>query len=362
MNAEDKKGHYLQRFRQWLKTHRLQTIIIVGIILVAAAGATAYAILIQPVPKVATVVTPTAKPKPAVKYYSLLDGTQVADTAAQTAPVTAIMIENSPDARPQSGLKQAQVVYEAIAEGGITRFLCLYQQSKPQLIGPVRSLRMYYLDWAAPYQASIVHVGGSYYSLQEVRNGNYRNIDIEYHGGASWRASDRYAPHNVYTSFDKLDALNNSLGYTKSDVTSFARADGKTAATQNATAIDITVSSALYNSHYTYDAATNTYARSQGGAAHTDREQGQITPSVIVALHVNMAKVMEDGYREDITTTGSGKATVFQNGTATEATWSKADRMSPLALTGADGKALTLSRGQTWLVAVPNSGGGVTWQ
>ena len=105
-------------------------------------------------------------------------------SANLSKPVTAIMIENSPDARPHSGLKQAEVVYEAIAEGGITRFLTLFQQHKPQLIGPVRSLRMYYVDWLAPYQASVAHVGGSHASLQEIRNGKYRDIDQFFNGSS----------------------------------------------------------------------------------------------------------------------------------------------------------------------------------
>lgn len=361
MNAEDTKGHLFKRLGHWMKTHRPLTIAIIGAILIAAAGTTSYILLHQPIAGVEFVKS-TPKPKPVVKYYSSLDGSQVASESVIKAPVTAIMIENSPDARPQSGLKQAQVVYEAIAEGGITRFLCLYQQNKPSLIGPVRSLRMYYLDWAAPYQPSIVHVGGSLYSLQEVRNGQYRNVDIEYHNGASWRATDRYAPHNVYTNFERLDALNAKLGYTSSDFTSFARTDGKAAAEQTAKSIDVKISSALFNSHYDYDAASNTYARSQAGAPHIDREEGQITPSVIVTLRVNMSTVMEDGYREDITTTGSGTAEVFQNGTVQQVTWSKADRMSPLKLTDANGKELSLVRGQTWIAAVPTGGGDVSWQ
>lgn len=365
MNAEDKVGQFFKRLGRWAKTHRLQTIAIIGALLIAAGGITAYSLLHQPLPKPDT--TPIAvkpKPKPAVKYYSPLDGTEIASAEAATAPVSAIMIENfNPDARPQSGIKQAQVVYEAIAEGGITRFLCLYQQHTPGIIGPVRSLRMYYLDWAAPYNASIVHVGGSYYSLQEVRNGHYRDIDIEYHNGASWRAGDRRAPHNVYTNFDRLGALNGKLGLTKSEFGSFPRVDGKPADSKNATSVAVNISNqGAYNSTYAYDAGSNTYARSQGGGAHTDREEGQISPNVVVALKVNMSTVMEDGYRQNIETSGSGGAYVFQNGTVTEATWTKANRLGELKLNGADGQPLPLVRGQTWIVAVPNGSGSVTWQ
>lgn len=361
MNAEGTKGHLLARLGQWVKTHRPHTMAIIGATLIIAAGITTYAVLSQPVPK-PELVKAAPKPKPVVKYYSLLDGTEVPDQNAIKAPVTAIMIENSPEARPQSGLKQAQVVYEAIAEGGITRFLCLYQQTKPQLIGPVRSVRMYYVDWLAPYQASVAHVGGSASALAEVRNGTYRDIDQFFNDSYYWRATDRYAPHNVYTNFAKLDALNAARGYTSSDFTSFTRTTGKPATTPSATQVDVAVSGPLFNSHYDYDAKTNTYIRSQAGAPHTDREDGQIAPSAVVTLVVNMTTVMEDGYRENITTTGSGKAYVFQNGTATEVTWSKAGRTDPLKLTNTDGTEVALNRGQTWITAVPNGTGRVTWQ
>lgn len=347
---------------QWLTSHRPAAIAMIGGMLILAATGTTYAILSQPLPKVDTTPIVVKKKAPPVKYYSLLNGIQIADQAKQKSLVTAIMIENSPDARPQSGLAQAEVVYEAIAEGGITRFLALYQQHKPQLIGPVRSVRMYYLDWLAPYQPSVAHVGGSSAALAEVRNGNYRDIDQFFNGAYYWRSTDRYAPHNVYTSFEKLDAINAKKGYTSSEFTSFARTDGVPAKTQDATSVDVTISSALFNSHYDYDMATNTYKRSQGGAPHLDREDGQIAPSSVVVMNVDMSLIMQDGYREDIATSGSGKAYVFQNGTVQSVTWQKADRTSPLRLIDEAGKDISLVRGQSWITAVPNTAGGASWK
>src|SRR5690606_11343443 len=148
---------------------------------------------------------------------------EVKNKEATTQEVTAIMIENSPDARPQSGLKESGVVFEAIAEGGITRFQVLYQEDKPQLIGPVRSLRPYFVEWAAPFDASIAHIGGSYNALQEVRNGQYKDIDQFFNGDTYWRSTDRYAPHNVYTNFKNLDALNTKKGFTVSKFDGFPR-------------------------------------------------------------------------------------------------------------------------------------------
>lgn len=362
--AVDSKQSRLQRLRDFINRHRIATMCICGAILIAIGGAVAFVLTYRaPVADTAYHAPAKKAPKPAEKYYSHLNGIEVASKADLSKPVTAIMIENSPDARPHSGLKQAEVVYEAIAEGGITRFLTIFQQHKPQLVGPVRSLRMYYVDWLAPYQASVAHVGGSHASLQEVRNGKYRDIDQFFNGSSYWRANDRRPPHNVYTSFEKLDALNAGKGYKSSQFTSFARTDGKASDKPNATSIDINFSSSWYNTHYDYDKASNTYLRSIGGQASNDREEGRLAPSVVIALHVNETTVMEDGWRQSIVTNGTGTATVFQNGTAAECTWRKNDRFSPLELIDAAGKPVALNRGQTWIAAVPNSGGGgVSWQ
>ncbi|NCU37834.1 DUF3048 domain-containing protein [Candidatus Saccharibacteria bacterium] len=354
----------LPRLHYWVHLHPYRTYAIIGVGLITSALLITAAILLRPLPPPPQVPKPPVAKKviPKPKFYSTLTGREVADKPATTQVVTAIMIENSPDARPQSGIKDAGIVYEAIAEGGITRFLALYQEDKPQLIGPVRSLRMYYVDWLAPYDASVAHIGGSAAALTEIRNGSYRDIDQFFNAPYYWRSTDRYPPHNVYTSFEKLDALNQSKGYTTSTFQSFDRTDDAPAETPTATSIEINFSSALFNTQYAYDATNNVYLRSIGGMPSEDREEGRISPSVVIALDVNMVTVFEDGYRQSIDTVGSGNAYVFQNGTVTECTWQKASRTSPLQLIGQDGKPLSLIRGQTWIAAVPNGTGGVAWK
>lgn len=364
MNPELPKPSLAMKIRTWIKTHPRKAALFAGGMIIIVSGIITFVILSQqPAPvSVKTPVKTAPKPAEEVKHYSPLTGLVVADEATTKQAVTAIMIENSPDARPQSGVKQAGVVFEAIAEGGITRFLTLHQQDKPQLIGPVRSVRMYYVDWLAPFNASVAHVGGSAAALTEVRNGSYRDIDQFFNASTYWRATDRYAPHNVYTSFENLDALNRAKGYTESHFTGFSRTDDKPSSTPDATNINVIISGPTYNSSYVWDSATNTYARSQAGAPHLDREDGQITPSVVIVLKVDMTKVLEDGYRESIATIGSGEAVIFQNGTAHTVTWSKADRASQIKFTDANGNDTPLARGQTWITAIPNGTGSVSWQ
>lgn len=360
MNVEDSTQKVKKKFnlKPWLKKHRLAVALVAGSTLVLG---TFIGALIAFNPNISEVAIVKPKPKP-VKYYSPLTGKQVGSGGATTQAVTAVMIENSPDARPQSGLKEAGVVYEAVAEGGITRFVALYQQEKPQLVGPVRSLRMYYLDWAAPYSASIAHVGGSPNALAEVSGSGYRDIDQYFNSEAYWRSTDRYAPHNMYTSFERLDKLNASKKYTESQFTSFDRADAKKPEKPSVSNITVNFSSHTFNTSYTYNAGTNTYNRFLAGEPHNDREHGQISPDVVVVIKVTtMARENNiDGY-EDIVTTGSGQAYIFQNGTAEEVTWSKAGRKDPLKLTKQDGKPAVLNRGQTWVSAITGRGD-VSWQ
>lgn len=351
----------LQKLVAWIHRHHLSLAIILGASVVTSVFIVAL-LSVRGTTGNLPFFTPAKKTEPKV-VHSRLTGLAIKDEAALRAPVTGVMIENSPNARPQSGLKQAGVVYEAVAEGGITRFLALYQHDHPSIIGPVRSLRLHYLHWAAPYQASIAHVGGSGNALSEVRNGNYRDLDEFRHSSTYWRATDRVMPHNAYTSGERLQAVNQSKEYTHSDFTGFARTDGKPAETPTATTVTVNLSGPLYNTHYVYDKANNRYARFMAGEPHHDREAGAITPSVVVVLESSAQHRTgsREGY-EDLVTTGSGRAHIFQNGTATEATWKKASATDELQLVDTDGKAIALNRGQTWIAGTITGRGSVQWQ
>ena len=298
-------------------------------------------------------------------YYSPITGAKVNSETETKMPVLAVMIENSPEARPQSGLAEAGVVFEAVAEGGITRFIALYQESKPELIGPVRSVRAYYLDWAAAFDANIAHVGGSPEALNMLKTGKYgADLDQSYNAGSYWRAKDRPMPHNVYTNHEKLSSLAESKGKSHSDFTGFARTStsttDKSTTNESATSINLAVGTGKFAVSYGYDQATNTYKRFQGGVAHLDRENGQIAPDVVVALRVNQS-LQSDGTHMSIGTTGSGDCYVFQNGTVTKGTWNKSNINSQITFSDSTGQEIKLARGKTWVTAV-GQGKDIRWQ
>ncbi len=289
---------------------------------------------------------------------SRLTGVQISPELNKL-PTTGIMIENSPSARPQSGLFDAGVVYEAIAEGGITRYLAIYMETSPDYIGPVRSLRPYYLDFVAPYDAGIVHAGGSAQALAEVKN--YRNLEAFQNPNYFQRISSRAAPHNLYTNRQKLLELQQSKGWGESNFTGFERKGkaGSPAELPAANAIDLSISSALYNVHYDYNADHNVYLRNLGGAPHIDEKtNAQIAPSVVVAL------VMSHHYEGQYSVygdTGTGQMFVFQDGKVIPGTWQKTNRDSQFKFTDEGGAPLKLNPGQTW-VTIVSSPGAVTYQ
>lgn len=275
-------------------------------------------------------------------------------------PITGVMVENSHDARPQSGLQDAGVVYEAIAEAGITRFLTLYQEGTPQYVGPVRSLRPYYIDWATPFDASIAHVGGSPAALSQIRSGG-KDLDQFFNSASYWRQATRPAPHNVYTSFNLLDALNESKGYTTSKLTSWDRKKDSKLKLPTVKSIDFSISSLDFNVHYDYDPVTNTYARSEGGHPHivtvseSDTAGVQLKPKVVIALITSLGNGELDAsgaYYSDYTVSGSGQALVFQDGGVTIGNWSKADRASQIQFTNSTGVKIKLNAGQTWITVL----------
>jgi len=348
---------------QWLKHHLSKRskveLVILGAVILFGGGATAYLLFhhpAKPVPPVVAKPIPKPAPPAPTTVASPLSGVQVAPNLAKR-PVTGIMIENSPDARPQSGLQDAGVVYEAIAEGGITRFLALFQDTRPGYVGPVRSLRPYYIDFATPYQASIVHVGGSPDALATVRNGNYRDLDQFFNGSYFSRISSRAAPHNVYTDFDRLDQLNQSKGYTSSQFTPWLRKKDHPETVPNAAHIDVRISSPLYYSHYDYDKASNSYIRYEGGQQHLeitapgDKGSAQINPKVILALVMNYS-VIDRAVHSSYIDTGSGQMFAFQDGAVATGTWNKTDQASMFVFKDSTGQTLPLDAGQTWVVIV----------
>jgi len=282
----------------------------------------------------------------------------------------AVMIDDHPDARPQTGLSVAEVVYHAPAEGGVPRYMAIYQAADVSRIGPVRSARLYFVAWAAEWRAIYAHVGGAPNALRRIRQINGKTIwdADEYRWGSTYfsRSRDRIPPYNTYTStalMRNLGArLNATAPFTATPWT-FLDASVK----PGPKAAGRLVVPYIYNRiTYRYDSATNRYVRGvTGQTIQKDRLNGRrIAPANVIVLFMREQPLANTGPgstnvakgRIDLTVVGSGNAIVMRNGEVIRARWSKTTESAPTKLTFASGcsagQPVPLVRGQIFIQVV----------
>jgi len=305
--------------------------------------------------------TPTPAPTP-VLVPAPLTGVPVTEEIARRH-VIAVMVDDQRAARPQSGFTEASVVWHAPAEGGIPRYMLLFQEGEPTSVGPVRSARHYYIAWAAEWRSMYVHVGGSPLALRTLRSADgrgrlvYGADEFRYGGKYLRRIRERAAPHNVYTDFTKLRALLSEVGAKDGPITPAWRFADDVSIWLRPEAGAIEVPYSANRVTYRYDRASNRYLRAvTGEKAQQDLATGErVAPSNVVVLFVPFAP-LRDGTtlgRLEADVVGTGAALIATNGVTIAGTWSKASLAAPTLLFDADGEPVTLTRGQTFVQVVP---------
>lgn len=340
---------------------RLVFIIVLGLIIVAAAAA-GYYFFMRNTDKVA--IDSTAKPEPTY-YESPLDGIMTTDVNVASRHPLGIIVENHVDARPQAGLTEASIVYEAIAEGGITRFLALFGTKESEKVGPVRSARTYYVDWAHGYNAYLGHVGGNIDALDQIKSEKILDLDQFAYPKAYWREKGLRvsSEHTMFTTTAGLREQAAANGYPTENnfpVYKFKddpKADSPEAAVMPASqTISVNFGSANYNVSFAYDKASNSYLRSQAGKTHTDKTSGaQINPKNVIVMTVTRqaikTRINETGYQ--MTTVGEGAAKIFLDGKVIDGTWKKTSKENREKFYDATGAEIIFNRGQFWISVIP---------
>jgi hypothetical protein len=342
-----------QRFKD-LSTFQKIIVIFFTLVLLAALGIGGYIALKGEAPSLPIPTFTQEEEKVDPRVQNTLTGRKV-QPETNKRQVTAVMIENSSDARPQGGLQEAGVVFEAIAEGGITRFMALYQDTRPSYVGPIRSVRPYYISWLQGFDAAVAHVGGSPEALHILRERGIK--DIDYNPEYYQRVSDRYAPHNVFTSINQLVKFQNSKGYKTSNFTGFERLGEKGKAAQKVTArnINVNISSENFNSSYVYSKTRNIYLRKMAGIPHKDAKTNkQITPDVLVVMTIGYS-IHRDGVHSVYDTVSRGKVHVFQNGKVFRGTWIKKAHDDQIVFRDGKGEPIKLNPGQTWVSMISDT-------
>jgi hypothetical protein len=254
---------------------------------------------------------------------------------------------------PQSGLDKADLVYEILSEGEITRLVAVFHSQQPEVIGPVRSIRPYYVELGDGLDALIVHVGWSQDAMNMLVERKLPHFDEIYGDGASyWRDSTRKAPHNVYTSFEKIVQGAKRKRYRENWIAvtfPFLQEDDQV---KGKPAENVTITYIRnYSVSYAYNEDKALYMRSIGTAPHMDKENGDQLSAANILIAYSSHRILDSEGRRAVDVNGPGKGYLLQQGVMQKMTW---ERKGDVIRAYADGKELPLLPGQTWIHVVPN--------
>lgn len=305
-----------------------------------------------------------------------LSGLPAANGAATDRKPLLIKIDNAPAARPHYSINQADMVFEIIVEGGVTRLAAVFHAQDPAQIGSVRSARLVDRTLTQMVKGALVYSGTSAHALglitSDVKAGKYVELSAD-HAQGYFRVNFRPAPYNLFTSAASQRENLKKLGAeTSKDIprwaflvsqdhpATIAGMAGGVAAAE----ISIPYRADTSAVSYQYDAATKTYARFQNAAGRAVRDvdavgNKPVAATSVVIIHTEIFDVNEivdasGALSNDMRMTGTGPATVFRDGLRQEGTWSRKDDVSAFQFKNAAGEQILLSPGQPWIHVVPN--------
>lgn len=297
-------------------------------------------------------------PESKAEFTFPLTGMKTSDEAAVESRPVAVVINNDPKARPQTGLNEADIVYEVLTEGNITRFLAIFQSEKPENIGPVRSARPYFINLAKGYDAFFVAHGYSPEAKAMLESGTIDHINgISYDGSLFQRVSFRKAPHNSYITYENIAKGAEQNNYTLDKAVeplTFLEEDDVNDI-QGDEAANVTVQySNRYSVTYNYDLSANEYTRFIGQEQTVDYDTNEpLSVANILIIEMNH-QVLDDVGRRSVDISSGGDAILLQNGIARHIQWANENgRIVPKTTEGEVG----FIPGRTWVHIVPTSPG-----
>ena len=308
-----------------------------------------------------TTPKPSATPKPTAPKVTIaaptcpLTGAPSPLGAVPARPALAVKIDNFPEARPQSGLDKADIVFEEPVEGGVTRYVAVFQCQDSGLVGPVRSARYPDVGIVDLLNDPIfIHVGGINPILSMIRNANDDNYDLYYQGAIIQHPSGRVAPFDTYISTTAAFEANKKDTSVPSPLFQYS-ATAQTGIPVNSVHIPFSQTS---DETWTWNPTTKKFRLSYSGVPATTMNGVAVRTDNVVIMHVvtTTGPWLENnvgGYEVEVNPTGSGPLQVLRDGVLISGTWSRAGLSAPLVLTTANGSPLTLAPGQAWVEMVP---------
>lgn len=265
-----------------------------------------------------------------------------------------VMVDNYKNARPQAGLDKADMVYEVMAEGGITRYMGIFYHQKVEKIGPVRSARYYFVELAKGFNSPLAHAGGSTEALNLLVSLKIKDLDEIYNaGGYFWRDKSRKMPHNLYTSTDLLIKGAKDKGYTLIPLPELPQGTAWEGPVQGALGIDYSSGAEKYL--VTWEYQNNRYVRAVNGEPYLLEDGTDIIADNIIIITAKTRSYVKAGVvLSDIDIIGQGEARYLIEGKMMKGSWQKKAAAQMLEFMDEAGKPMTFKRGRTWVQVIPN--------
>ncbi len=291
---------------------------------------------------------------------NMLSGLEIAGDVKGERPF-AIMVENSQNARPQSGLDLADVIFEVVDEGGITRLIAIFSSYDAEVVGPIRSARQYYAEIARNFDPVYVFFGTFPEGYKIIENMDMDVLSaIGDPTGASkitalashWRDSSRVQPHNAYMSTLSLKEDARKAGYALESGQSPFRFKFDSSSEDRGDISNITIdfSVAAFKSEFEYDKSANNYLKYLAGSPHIDREnEEQLYFNNVVTMITDIVPSGNEAGHMIVRTTGSGKAFYFMDGKVLEGSWERNSVLSPFEYLDSNGNPILFNRGKTYV-------------
>lgn len=266
-----------------------------------------------------------------------------------TRPALSVKVENTPDARPQAGIDQADVLYEEVVEGGITRFVAMFNSTVPQVVGPVRSVRAEDPDIVWPVGGIFAYSGGAQVNVDAINAAPVHAVDEDAAGAAMVRNEpsqpQRDAPHNLYGIGPALFALGGDPK-PPGPLFTYVAKDAPPVTGQGVLSFHVGFDPG-YDPTWTWNATSGTWDRSIGGTPQTVTGPGHISPANVV---VQFTTYTGEGEAQ---TVGEGDVWVFTDGTLRQGRWTRPDKGQPAKYVDAGGNPIPLRPGRTWVEVLP---------
>ena len=278
-----------------------------------------------------------------------LTGLPMADGVLAMRPAIAVKVDNHPGARPQSGLNQADIVYEENVEG-LTRFALVFHSQGSDPVGPIRSGRTQDIDLLTSLnEVLFVWSGGNAGVTAAVKSSNFVNMSASAAGQGSgfFRSDDKKAPHNLYTNTSDIWTVAAGRGGTPPPQFLYST-DPSSNSGVDVVGVKLRMDGSMKAS-WEWDANKRAFARRHDANVHLDSNGDQVTTENLLVLTVEYKISAANKKSPEAQTTGTGLAWVLKQGKITQGTWTRASEMDPWTLTDAMGEPIFLTPGRTFV-------------